>query len=1447
MTKNVDTIYYVTPLQHGMLHHSQQDRRSGVYVEQFSCVLRGPLDAARFRAAWEVVVQRHDVLKTLFIRLNDEKPMQVVRKQVALPFRQEDWRSVADDEQQRRFEALLAEDRAEGFDPAVAPLMRVRLIDLGNARHRFLWTYHHAILDGWSMPILLDEVFRLYAAGPTGPAALRPKASDYRHHVAWLRAQDAAQARAFWTELLKGYKRPVGFAASTAPAPAAPAGAARRLASVAGALPSAWADDAAKLCRAQRITLNTLCQGAWSLLLGLYADSDDVVHGMVVSGRSTPLSGIDAMVGLFINTLPARATLDGGLPAMEWLRRLQSTTQQAERFAYTPLSEVLQCSELPRQQALFDSLYVFENYPGQSSFRALVAANGLEVEDIRVVEETNYALALIVLPVDGLQFQLTYDTARFGEAAMARMVEQYRGLLLQLVAAGEARLDELRLQAAHAPVRADEAATCASDESLLALLARHAAAAPDRPAHVGAVHSVDYRTLADRLEQAVSHWHHLGWRPGDRVLLCCDDDVPGLVMLLSGLACGIECVLPEHGLSVDALLAAGPSALGAYRVQACLGTRPRLAPPEGVRWEVFEPLDLASQRRAEGVADETLGVQQPQRGACLLVGLRADGDWTLMRYEHAQLLHAAAWFARRYPVRAARDVPLAGSTLRHTNLWTALLALSNGLTLRPLAGDDFPRELAASGRHWHSVRFDAEQTRRLAHGGDADIRTDHWVADASTLSAAGIERLRRTDAQACLVHELRWPAQSLPHAAGSAAAAPADELGTPVPGAELTVVDRNLRPAARDALGVLTVAGPTVPTALLHNGAPARDAWLAAAGGPTLLTGLRAWHGDGACRADLPQATAPLGWAPSARQLALEQAIVAASLAQDVAVVDRLSAQREWQHAVFYRAAQAAPPDAASRIQALCDAHGFADATLTEVAAWPTGPRGADRLALVRGDVRAVVRSAHVAPRDELESALHTIWCTLLKRERISVDDDYFDLGGQSLLASVMLYQIEEQLAAAVDMETLLERPTIAGIAQAIRAGNDKLPRERRDLSQDAVLAADIVPAGDFTPAPPQRIFLTGATGFLGVHLLAELLEKTQAQVLCLVRAADETAGHRRLAEAMKAHGLWRPRHETRIVAVPGELDKPSFGLPAERFSALAAEVDLIYHNGAMVNFVYPYASLKQVNVLATEDVLRLACLHRLKPVHYISTVGVLDRTAESIPEALAIPLHDFLVGGYEQSKWVAEQLMVLAARRGVPVTIYRPSRIVGHSKTGHMNTDDLFCRLIKGIVLFGKAPRNTGFDNMLPVDVVGRIIVEASLAPSVQGKAVHVVNPSWHTLDAVVDFIEADGHAIERLDYDAWLEQLTAHVKREREHPLAMLIPVLRKLNPVEDPSVGRRLPIVHDHLLRFAGAAVAEADRPVQAWLRVYFDRFYASGYLPRPARTAGRPVAAGDFVLP
>ena len=309
--------------------------------------------------------------------------------------------------------------------------------------------------------------------------------------------------------------------------------------------------------------------------------------------------------------------------------------------------------------------------------------------------------------------------------------------------------------------------------------------------------------------------------------------------------------------------------------------------------------------------------------------------------------------------------------------------------------------------------------------------------------------------------------------------------------------------------------------------------------------------------------------------------------------------------------------------------------------------------------------------------------------------------------------------------------------------------------------------------ASPEGIFLSGATGFLGVYLLAELLKKTDATIYCLVRAYDDKSAKARIRQKLISYQLWDEANQKRIKAVAGDLSLPLFGLSEKRFAKLAEEIDVIYHNGAQVNASYVYSRLKASNVQGTETVLRLAGMTHTKPLHFVSTLAVfftqgnMDKT---IQEATIPTLDETLKGGYKQSKWVAESLVREARKRGLPVTIYRPGRIWGDSQTGIMERfSDLLCLLIQGGLHLQRYPEVESELNIASVDYVSQAIVALSQQNNT-GQDYHLSNPqsiSWNALWALIQ----KHYPVAAVDMSEWREQVVLHSKKSSEKRLFIVM----------------------------------------------------------------------------
>jgi amino acid adenylation domain-containing protein/non-ribosomal peptide synthase protein (TIGR01720 family) len=435
-TTNFEDAYALSPLQQGMLFHSVYAPESGTYVTQVSCRL-GSIDPAAFEAAWQRAADRHAVLRTAFVWKKTEQPLQVVGRRVKLPIERMDWRELDGAAQERALRDLLAADRARGFEPSRAPLMRLTLARLGEESYQLLWSHHHLLLDGWSVPILLGEVFSFYEAFRAGREPEPPLPRPYGDYIRWLERLDLAAAEVFWQRLLAGFTEPtpLPFDRSTG-AEAQPEECAVRM---------SWEATVRlqELARRARVTLNSIVHGAWAILLSRSCGQRDVVYGATVSGRPADLDGAETMVGLFINTLPVRLGVPPQASLLPWLLEVQARLAEMREHEHSPLARIQAWSDVPRGTQLFDSMIVFENYHVDESLGRGLAQTGLRIDDYRSVESTNYPLCLLAGPGAALTLRILYDGARFAAATIRRMLDHLEALLAGMAARPEACLDEL--------------------------------------------------------------------------------------------------------------------------------------------------------------------------------------------------------------------------------------------------------------------------------------------------------------------------------------------------------------------------------------------------------------------------------------------------------------------------------------------------------------------------------------------------------------------------------------------------------------------------------------------------------------------------------------------------------------------------------------------------------------------------------------------------------------------------------------------------------------------------------------------------------------------------------------------------------------------------------------------------------------------------------------------
>ncbi|WP_230684381.1 amino acid adenylation domain-containing protein [Burkholderia cepacia] len=443
---DIEDSYPLSSLQQGILFHSLYDLDPAAYFQQFSFVVRGPLQVPALRQAWANALARHPVLRTAFAWADRDQPVQTVLHTVDLPWARLDWRSRDASRRAQDFDAFLAEDRRRGFDLQRAPLFRCTLIQETDTRHRFCWSAHHIILDGWSTAILMKEVFDDYLSlVRTGAPAATASAPGYRTYIDWLARHPRSADETWWRAELAGFHAATPIAAGPARQAAGDAARQATRRTQQFLLDEALAARLQALMRTHRVTLNVLIRAVWALVLQRHTGTDDVVFGVTVSGRPPMLDGVESVAGLFINTLPLRLRIAPERPFTEWLAEVHAAQTAMEPHSYSSLVDIQSWSELPARDSLFDSLLVFENFPVAAA--PDLGPDDIEILDTRAFAESNYPLTLTVHPNERVGFEISHDAHRVAPDVVRQMLDTLRALLERFAA----EPDQLTGQLADAP------------------------------------------------------------------------------------------------------------------------------------------------------------------------------------------------------------------------------------------------------------------------------------------------------------------------------------------------------------------------------------------------------------------------------------------------------------------------------------------------------------------------------------------------------------------------------------------------------------------------------------------------------------------------------------------------------------------------------------------------------------------------------------------------------------------------------------------------------------------------------------------------------------------------------------------------------------------------------------------------------------------------------------
>jgi len=1032
--QGIDDIYPLSPMQQGMLFHTLLEHGNGDYINQMRLDVDG-VDPQRFHAAWQAVVDTHDILRTGFFWQGDlPQPVQVVQRQVEVPFSVLDWHGKTDLD--TALQTLADEERALGLDLTCAPLLRLVLVRTATDRHHLIYTNHHILMDGWSSAQLLGEVLQHYR----GEAVPRP-AGRYRDYIGWLQRQDATAAEAYWLATLGNLQEPTRLA--------------NAIARPIDALPSVGYGDhyqvldadlsvrLGEFARASKVTVNTLVQAAWLLLLQRYTGKHCVAFGATVAGRPADLPGAEEQIGLFINTLPVVAAPQAQQSLASWLQAVQAQNLASREFEHTPLADIQRWAG-QGGDALFDSLMVFENYPiGEALERG--APQGLRFGAVVNQEQTNYPLTLLVSMGAQLSVHFSYQRDSFAAASVAQLGESLQRLLGQMVEAGEGSLSDLNLIDSVTNVETDFVTELCIHQAI----ARQVAATPDALAVTFADTQLIYAELDAQANRLAHKLIELGVGPEVRVGVAMPRSEQLLIALLAVLKSGGAYVPldPDYPADRVAYMLEDSRARVLLTEQAVAAT---LSVPSDTQVLLMDQVSLTGY---SGVAPKTS--VQPDNLAYVIYTSGSTGKPKGVAIAHRNVMALIDWSAKVYSRDDIQGVLASTSVCFDLSVWELFVTLANG------------GSLIIARNALELPTLPARDQVRLINTVPSAIaalqRAGQIPASVRIINLAG-EPLKQGLVDALYqqptvehVYDLYGPSEDTTYSTWTRRIADGQpRIGRALDHSASHLLDADLQAVPHGVSAELYLSGAGITRGYLGRAAMTAERFVP---NPFVGNGERMYRtGDlirereegeleymgridhqvkiRGFRIELGEIEARLLAQPDVSEAAV-LAIESETGAQLVAyvVAPQLDmhdgeAQRQLRDGLKTGLKSSLP-------DYMIPAH------LLFLEQLPLTPNGKlDRKALPAVDA-SQMQAAYVAPQSELEQQVAAIWQQVLEVQRIGLNDHFFELGGHSLLAVNVVSRMALELGLTLTPQLLFQHPVLSDFVARLDTGGGAINEQK--------------------------------------------------------------------------------------------------------------------------------------------------------------------------------------------------------------------------------------------------------------------------------------------------------------------------------------------------------------------------------------------------------------------
>lgn len=1357
--ENIKDVFLPSQMQKTLINSAILGHNPEIYIEQSHFKVKGDFKLALFEKAWNILIDRHDCLRSAFLWQESTDIQQIVLSECKFKINIKYIGTYSSIEQENIINNFKQHDAKKGFDFKVPPLMRITVFIVGRDTFDIIFTFHHVIIDSWSIQVLTKEFTEIYRSLSQGHLLTLPAPVRYKTYIEWYQKLDFNRAHLYWDKKIASLKQITRIPLTMAPEK-------KHYENTFGKkivfIEDKTSEDIVKFCANNSITENAFVSAGWSILLHLLCSVDQVSFGSVVSQRPHSLVGSHEIVGPLINSIPIIIDINEDIEIQSFFKYVQHELVINYRYSCLPINEIAEKIATVKNnkkvdQKLFDTIVSIEKY---IEINRQYKENLVGI-DLEFYEQSSRVDFPIVLKCDLYKIELTYLSHYLAESYAGNIVCLFLKLMKIIISNPELTIREIiNALSVNFPILKGD--TIDNQLNLNQMIHLNAQLYPDKNAISDENCRYTYSELSEKIKNIANR---LPMQKGEIIGVYQERSIDSFLSMLAIMECGgcylpLDVSYPEDRLKYivkDSQLAKIITHKKAEKIF------------DGIHYILIDELNQNDYMTK--TSDTILEIEGTDLAYIIYTsGSTGTPKGAINTYNGIKSLLTACKQIIGNKLQFAQAMQFASISFDVSILELALSAVScsclhvipeakrqdltqlvDYLNSKKIQLAFLPPIVIA-----HLNKHELNELTMLFTGGDvcpANFAID-WVSDPSKLF---FNLYGPTETSVIATYN---PVHKNKN--GFA-------LGYPLPNTEIKIIDNNGRVLPAGVVGELVIIGTGVGDGYYNN--------------PTLTA--KAFKYGGYCTGDLAYYDCNnmlyfIGRNDEQIQIRgfrvelgeIETIISKRFNFQEVVIIAERLLNNTKLH-LFILSSDSHKiefKELKHHLRKILPGYMIPD-ELHTLEYWPITPnKKIDRHKLKESYCRfnQQTPASLVGIHSDFDNIIinEVAKALNISAETISITDDFFDIGGNSLTLTSLVLRLNKKFNIELPFQTVYDNSHINELAKCISQliNNSVVSQPVNDSDLDIILDYPISVNGLLpvkNSRQPRKILLTGGTGFVGIYFIKELIENSSADIYCLVRGKNTYEAKNKLHNKLAQYNLLAENNFSRIKIILGDFSKINLGLNAQFYEKLAKEIDIVFHCGAKVNLVDSYSRMSCANVNGTLNIVKFATHIKLKPIHHISTasvfigmVGLIDVAYEDT----TIPENTLPENGYIRSKWAAEKIMENARKQGVPVNIYRLPRVWGDTTTGRLNPHDALFLMLAAAIEIKKFPLcpDAFLSDIIPVDYCVKVIHKISQKIDSVGRNYHILYPQNISINDLVDLIRKKGVILNRVPVAEWFTTLT-------------------------------------------------------------------------------------------